>query len=122
MAMLGVLALEDQQEPVPLPVDGAFSIEGKSISTNKVVYAMMQKLCDEKGVTVYKPIVDKDSQIRYPKLNDSKDQKSYLQVPVIGMYYSSGRISPADFDGLRRTGLQIVYQKLPWFLGGFAQF
>lgn len=122
MAMLGVLALEDQQEPVPLPVDGAFSIEGKSISTNKVVYAIMQKLCDEKGVTVYKPIVDKDSQIRYPKLNDSKDQKSYLQVPVIGMYYSSGRISPADFDGLRRTGLQIVYQKLPWFLGGFAQF
>lgn len=28
--MLGVLALEDQQEPVPLPVEGAFSIRVKA--------------------------------------------------------------------------------------------
>lgn len=122
MAVLGVIAFEDQHESIALPVDGAFSIQGKSASNSQAVYRLINQLCAEKGVTVYKPVVNKTGQLHYLDMNQPNNKKRYLKTPVIVMYYTSGRLSSTDFDSLRNLDLQIFYQKLPWFLAGFTQF
>ncbi len=122
MAVLGVIALEDQQESIAVPVDGAFSIQGKSASNSQAVYELINKICAEKGVTVYKPVVNKIGQLNYLDMSQPNNKKRYLKTSVIGMYYTSGRLSSTDFDSLKNLDLQIFYKKLPWFLAGFTQF
>ena len=50
MAFLGVLAIEDSQKPVPLPIDGAFSIQGKSSKSNEEIYKLIDEAFSQKNV------------------------------------------------------------------------
>ena len=51
--------------PVPLPIDGAFSIQGKSNLSNNEIYEMVRDLSKTEKVTIYKPIVQSSGQLKY---------------------------------------------------------
>ena len=122
MAFLGVLAIEDSQKPVPLPIDGAFSIQGKSSKSNEEIYKLIDEAFSQKNVIIYKPIIEDSGQTTYVNLSSSKDDKARNQAPIVGMYYTSGKLTSKDFTFLKSLGFQVTYATYPWFFGGMAQF
>jgi hypothetical protein len=122
MAILGVLAIEDSQKPVPLPVDGAFSVQGKSSKANQEIYKLIDEISDQHKVTIYKPLINHSGKTTYIKLNSKKNNSKRNQLPIVGMYYVSGKLVSKDFEALKSLGLQVTYDTYPWFLGGTIQF
>jgi hypothetical protein len=122
MAILGMIAIDDSQKPVSLPIDGGFSIQGKTSKSNEELYQLINKVFNQKKVTIYKPIISSSGQTTYIKLNSAKDDVARNQSPIVGMYYTSGKLTSKDFEFLRSSGLQVIYGTYPWFLGGLTQF
>ena len=52
IAAIGLVAISDTQKPVPVPIDGAFSIQGKTNLSNKEVYQIISGLTEEKKVKI----------------------------------------------------------------------
>lgn len=48
IAAVGVVSISDTQKPVPLPIDGAFSIQGKSNLSSKEIYKRISTLSKTK--------------------------------------------------------------------------
>ena len=62
IAAIGLVSISDTQKPIPLPIDGAFSIQGKSNLSNEEIYQMISGLSEEKKVKIYKPVVQNSGQ------------------------------------------------------------
>ncbi len=121
IAAIGLVSISDTQKPIPLPIDGAFSIQGKSNLSNEEVYQTIRDLAQEQNVTIYKPIVQDSGKLIYINFDDT----SYEQLksaPITGMYYTLGNIGSNSLKSLISTGLQAVYMAYPWQIGGMIQF
>ena len=121
IAAIGLVSISDTQKPIPLPIDGAFSIQGKSNLSNEEVYQMIRDLSEEKKVKIYKPVVQNSGQLTYINLDDASYEQ-LKSVPITGMYYTLGEIDSNDLKKLTSTGLQVVYMAYPWYMGGMIQF
>ncbi|AJG26277.1 ABC transporter permease [Streptococcus iniae] len=121
IAAVGVVSISDTQKPVPLPIDGAFSIQGKSNLSSKEIYKRISTLSKTKKVTIYKPIVQSSGQLKYVNVDDANDEQ-LKSVPITGMYYTLGKLDTNSLETLRTTGLQTVYMAYPWYIGGILQF
>ncbi|RLU53889.1 ABC transporter permease [Streptococcus iniae] len=121
IAAVGVVSISDTQKPVPLPIDGAFSIQGKSNLSSKEIYKRISTLSKTKKVTIYKPIVQSSGQLKYVNVDDANDEQ-LKSVPITGMYYTLGKFDTNSLETLRTTGLQTVYMAYPWYIGGILQF
>ena len=44
IAAIGWVTISDTEMPIPLPIDGAFSIQGKSNLSNNEIYEMVRDL------------------------------------------------------------------------------
>ena len=121
IAAIGLVSISDTQKPIPLPIDGAFSIQGKSNLSNEEVYQMISGLSEEKKVKIYKPVVQNSGQLTYINLDDASYEQ-LKSVPITGMYYTLGEIDSNDLKKLTSTGLQVVYMAYPWYMGGMIQF
>ena len=49
IAAIGWVTISDTEMPIPLPIDGAFSIQGKSNLSNNEVYEMVRDVSKGKG-------------------------------------------------------------------------
>ena len=121
IAAIGLVSISDTQKPIPLPIDGAFSIQGKSNLSNEEVYQMIRDLSEEKKVKIYKPVVQNSGQLTYINLDDASYEQ-LKSVPITGMYYTLGEIDSNGLKKLTSTGLQVVYMAYPWYMGGMIQF
>ena len=121
IAAIGLVSISDTQKPIPLPIDGAFSIQGESNLSNEEVYQMISGLSEEKKVKIYKPVVQNSGQLTYINLDDASHEQ-LKSVPITGMYYTLGEIDSNGLKKLTSTGLQVVYMAYPWYMGGMIQF
>ena len=121
IAAIGLVTISDTQKPIPLPIDGAFSIQGKSNLSNEEVYQMIRDLSKTEKVTIYKPIVQSSGQLKYVNFDDVNNEQ-LKSVPIIGMYYTLGKMDVDSLKPLTMTGLQTVYMAYPWYIGGMLQF
>ena len=121
IAAIGLVSISDTQKPIPLPIDGAFSIQGKSNLSNEEIYQMISGLSEEKKVKIYKPVVQNSGQLTYINLDDASHEQ-LKSVPITGMYYTLGEIDSNGLKKLTSTGLQVVYMAYPWYMGGMIQF
>ena len=48
IATIGLVTISDTEIPIPLPIDGAFSIQGKSNLSNNEIYEMLRDLSKRK--------------------------------------------------------------------------
>lgn len=118
---IGLVAISDTEIPIPLPIDGAFSIQGKSNLSNNEIYEMLRDLSKTEKVTIYKPVVQSSGQFKYVNLDDENSEQ-LKSVPIIGMYYTLGKMDVDSLKPLTMTGLQTVYMAYPWYIGGILQF
>ncbi|WP_201447991.1 ABC transporter permease [Streptococcus halichoeri] len=118
---IGAINISDTQKPVPLPIDGAFSIQGKSNLSNNEIYKTISNLSKMKKVTIYKPIVQDSGQVAYLNVADTNSDQ-LKSVPITGMYYTLGKIDATSLKLLKATGLQTVYMAYPWYIGGMLPF
>ncbi|MBM7636894.1 hypothetical protein JOC31_001721 [Streptococcus saliviloxodontae] len=51
IATIGIINISDTQKPVPLPIDGAFSIQGKSNLSSEEIYKNILRLVVRKSLT-----------------------------------------------------------------------
>lgn len=121
IAAIGLVAISDTEIPIPLPIDGAFSIQGKSNLSNNEIYEMLRDLSKTEKVTIYKPVVQSSGQFKYVNLDDENSEQ-LKSVPIIGMYYTLGKMDVDSLKPLTMTGLQTVYMTYPWYIGGILQF
>lgn len=121
MAAIGIISISDTHNPVPLPIDGAFSIQGKSNLSNHEIYKTISDLSKTKNVTIYKPIVQSSGQVTYINFDDA-DYEQLKSVPITGMYYTLGKMDATSLQPLTTTGLQTIYSAYPWYIGGLLQF
>ena len=121
IAAIGLVSISDTQKPIPLPIDGAFSIQGKSNLSNEEIYQMISGLSEEKKVKIYKPVVQNSGQLTYINLDDASHEQ-LKSIPITGMYYTLGEIDSNGLKKLTSTGLQVVYMAYPWYMGGMIQF
>ena len=121
IAAIGLVSISDTQKPIPLPIDGAFSIQGKSNLSNEEIYQMISDLSEEKKVKIYKPVVQNSGQLTYINLDDASHEQ-LKSIPITGMYYTLGEIDSNGLKKLTSTGLQVVYMAYPWYMGGMIQF
>ena len=121
IAAIGLVTISDTETPIPLPIDGAFSIQGKSNLSNNEIYEMIRDLSKTEKVTIYKPIVQSSGQLKYVNFNDANNEQ-LKSVPIIGMYYTLGEMDVDSLKPLTMTGLQTVYMAYPWYIGGILQF
>ncbi|MBF0787471.1 ABC transporter permease [Streptococcus sp. 19428wC2_LYSM12] len=121
MAAIGVVSISDTQKPVPLPIDGAFSIQGKSNLSSNEIYKTIRDLAKRKNVTIYKPIVQSSGQVIYINFDDT-DYEQLKSVPITGMYYTLGKMDSTSLQPLTTAGLQTMYMAYPWYIGGVLQF
>ena len=121
IAAIGLVTISDTETPIPLPIDGAFSIQGKSNLSNNEIYEMLRDLSKTEKVTIYKPIVQSSGQLKYVNVDDVNNEQ-LKSVPIIGMYYTLGEMDVDSLKPLTMTGLQTVYMAYPWYIGGILQF
>ena len=121
IAAIGWVTISDTEMPIPLPIDGAFSIQGKSNLSNNEIYEMVRDLSKSEKVTIYKPIVQSSGQLRYVNFDDVNNEQ-LKSTPIIGMYYTLGKMDIDSLKPLTMTGLQTVYMAYPWYIGGILQF
>ena len=121
IAAIGWVTISDTEMPIPLPIDGAFSIQGKSNLSNNEIYEMVRDLSKSEKVTIYKPIVQSSGQLRYVNFDDVNNEQ-LKSAPIIGMYYTLGKMDIDSLKPLTMTGLQTVYMAYPWYIGGILQF
>ena len=121
IAAIGLVTISDTETPIPLPIDGAFSIQGKSNLSNNEIYEMIRDLSKTENVTIYKPIVQSSGQLKYVNVDDVNNEQ-LKSAPIIGMYYTLGKINIDSLKPLTMTGLQTVYMAYPWYIGGILQF
>lgn len=121
IAAIGLVAISDTEIPIPLPIDGAFSIQGKSNLSNNEIYEMVRDLSKTEKVTIYKPIVQSSGQLKYVKFDDVNNEQ-LKTAPIVGMYYTLGKMDVDSLKPLTMTGLQTVYMAYPWYIGGILQF
>ena len=121
IAAIGLVTISDTETPIPLPIDGAFSIQGKSNLSNNEIYEMLRDLSKTEKVTIYKPIVQSSGQLKYVNVDDVNNEQ-LKSAPIIGMYYTLGKINIDSLKPLTMTGLQTVYMAYPWYIGGILQF
>ncbi len=121
IAAIGAINISDTQKPVPLPIDGAFSIQGKSNLSNNEIYKTISNLSKMKKVAIYKPIVQDSGQVAYLNVADTNSDQ-LKSVPITGMYYTLGKIDATSLKLLKATGLQTVYMAYPWYIGGMLPF
>ena len=100
---------------------GAFSIQGKSNLSNNEIYEMVRDLSKTEKVTIYKPIVQNSGQLKYVNFDDVNNEQ-LKSTPIIGMYYTLGKMDIDSLKPLTMTGLQTVYMAYPWYIGGILQF
>ncbi|MGT2965251.1 ABC transporter permease [Streptococcus acidominimus] len=118
---IGLISISDTHNPVPLPIDGAFSIQGKSNLPSNEIYKMIRDLAKRKNVTIYKPIVQSSGQVTYINFDDTDDEQ-LKSAPITGMYYTLGKMDSDSVQALTATGLQTIYMAYPWHIGGMLQF
>ncbi|ERL17033.1 putative membrane protein [Streptococcus pyogenes GA41046] len=121
IAAIGVISISDTQKPVPLPIDGAFSIQGKSSLSSDEVYKKISNLSKTKNVNIYKPIVRNSGQLTYINFKNT-NYEQLKPVPITGMYYTLGKIDSSSLKVLTASGLKLVYAAYPWYIGGILQF
>lgn len=121
IAAIGIISINDTQKPVPLPIDGAFSIQGKSNLSSKDFYQRLSKLSTTQKVDLYKPLVQDSGQLTYVKVNDS-NVNQLKSMPITGMYYTLGRLDTNRLKPFKNTGLKIAYMAYPWYIGGILPF
>ena len=121
IAAIGLVTISDTETPIPLPIDGAFSIQGKSNLSNNEIYEMIRDLSKTENVTIYKPVVQSSGQLKYVNFDDVNNEQ-LKSAPIIGMYYTLGKINIDSLKPLTMTGLQTVYMAYPWYIGGILQF
>ena len=121
IATIGLITISDTETPIPLPIDGAFSIQGKSNLSNNEIYEMIRDLSKTEKVTIYKPIVQSSGQLKYVNFDDVNNEQ-LKSAPIIGMYYTLGKMDIDSLKPLTMTGLQTVYMAYPWYIGGILQF
>ena len=121
IAAIGLVTISDTETPIPLPIDGAFSIQGKSNLSNNEIYEMLRDLSKTEKVTIYKPIVQSSGQLKYVNFDDVNNEQ-LKSAPIIGMYYTLGKMDIDSLKPLTMTGLQTVYMAYPWYIGGILQF
>jgi len=121
IAAIGLVTISDTETPIPLPIDGAFSIQGKSNLSNNEIYEMIRDLSKTENVTIYKPVVQSSGQLKYVNFDDVNNEQ-LKSVPIIGMYYTLGEMDVDSLKPLTMTGLQTVYMAYPWYIGGILQF
>ncbi|WP_373115817.1 ABC transporter permease [Streptococcus sp. oral taxon 431] len=121
IAAIGLVTISDTETPIPLPIDGAFSIQGKSNLSNNEIYEMIRDLSKTENVTIYKPVVQSSGQLKYVNVDDVNNEQ-LKSAPIIGMYYTLGKINIDSLKPLTMTGLQTVYTAYPWYIGGILQF
>ena len=91
IAAIGVVSISDTQKPVPLPIDGAFSIQGKSNLSSNEIYKMISKISKTNKVKIYKPIIQSSGKLIYINFDDT-NYDQLKSVPTTGMYYTLGKI------------------------------
>ena len=121
IAAIGLVTISDTETPIPLPIDGAFSIQGKCNLSNNEIYEMIRDLSKTENVTIYKPVVQSSGQLKYVNFDDVNNEQ-LKSAPIIGMYYTLGKINIDSLKPLTMTGLQTVYMAYPWYIGGILQF
>ena len=121
IAAIGLVTISDTEMPIPLPIDGAFSIQGKSNLSNNEIYEMVRDVSKREKITIYKPIVQSSGQLKYVNFDDVNNEQ-LKSAPIIGMYYTLGKIDIDSLKPLTMTGLQTVYMAYPWYIGGILQF
>ncbi|HFN3082464.1 TPA: ABC transporter permease [Streptococcus pyogenes] len=121
IAAIGVISISDTQKPVPLPIDGAFSIQGKSSFSSDEVYKKISNLSKTKNVNIYKPIVRNSGQLTYINFKNT-NYEQLKPAPITGMYYTLGKIDSSSLKVLTASGLKLVYAAYPWYIGGILQF
>lgn len=121
IAAIGVVSISDSQDPIPLPIDGAFSIQGKSNLPSSEIYKTIGNLSKTKNVNIYKPIVQNSGQVIYANFDDT-NYEQLKSAPITGMYYTLGKIDSNSLKPLTATGLQTAYMAYPWHIGGILQF
>ncbi|ESU91184.1 TPA: ABC transporter permease [Streptococcus pyogenes] len=121
IAAIGVISISDTQKPVPLPIDGAFSIQGKSSLSSDEVYKKISNLSKTKNVNIYKPIVRNSGQLTYINFKNT-NYEQLKPAPITGMYYTLGKIDSSSLKVLTASGLKLVYAAYPWYIGGILQF
>ncbi|HEP4279545.1 TPA: ABC transporter permease [Streptococcus pyogenes] len=121
IAAIGVISISDTQKPVPLPIDGAFSIQGKSSLSSDEVYKKISNLSKTKNVNIYKPIVRNSGQLTYINFKNI-NYEQLKPAPITGMYYTLGKIDSSSLKVLTASGLKLVYAAYPWYIGGILQF
>ncbi|HHJ7339689.1 TPA: ABC transporter permease [Streptococcus pyogenes] len=121
IAAIGVISISDTQKPVPLPIDGAFSIQGKSSLSSDEVYKKISNLSKTKNVNIYKPIVRNSGQLTYINFKNT-NYEQLKSTPITGMYYTLGKIDSSSLKVLTASGLKLVYAAYPWYIGGILQF
>ena len=121
ISAIGLVTISDTETPIPLPIDGAFSIQGKSNLSNNEIYEMIRDLSKTENVTIYKPVVQNSGQLKYVNVDDANNEQ-LKSVPIIGMYYTLGEMDVDTLKPLTMTGLQTVYIAYPWYIGGMLQF
>ncbi|MTV93939.1 ABC transporter permease, partial [Streptococcus pneumoniae] len=62
--------------------------------------------------------------IHFPKyVNfDDVNNEQLKSAPIVGMYYTLGKMDVDSLKPLTMTGLQTVYMAYPWYIGGILQF
>lgn len=121
IAAIGVISISDTQKPVPLPIDGAFSIQGKSSLSSDEVYKKISNLSKTKNVNIYKPIVRNSGQLTYINFKNT-NYEQLKPAPITGMYYTLGKIDSSSLKVLTASGLKLIYAAYPWYIGGILQF
>ncbi|HEU9210696.1 TPA: ABC transporter permease [Streptococcus pneumoniae] len=121
IATIGLVTISDTEIPIPLPIDGAFSIQGKSNLSNNEIYEIVRDLSKTEKVTIYKPIVQSSGQLKYVNFDDVNNEQ-LKSAPIVGMYYTLGKMDVDSLKPLTMTGLQTVYMAYPWYIGGILQF
>lgn len=121
IAAIGVISFSDTQKPVPLPIDGAFSIQGKSSLSSDEVYKKISNLSKTKNVNIYKPIVRNSGQLTYINFKNT-NYEQLKPAPITGMYYTLGKIDSSSLKVLTASGLKLIYAAYPWYIGGILQF
>ena len=67
------------------------------------------------------PFVQSSGQLRYVNFDDVNNEQ-LKSTPIIGMYYTLGKMDIDSLKPLTMTGLQTVYMAYPWYIGGILQF
>lgn len=121
LTVIGAVSISDTQKPVPLPIDGAFSIQGKSKLSNEEIYKKISDISQTEKVDIYKPIVQDSGRLTYINVDDT-NAGQLKSLPITGMYYTLGKVDSNSLRKLTDIGLQAIYMEYPWYTGVILPF